>query len=160
MAPLASQYGSGRPFAWLLLLIGAKHLRSIQLPSEEDLHCEGGELNPHALRHWILSPARLPVPPPSLIYIYCVCTTELIVSTLVSELQFTLSEKRLAPARFQQAVVCEAGYMRTSVPPPSLSCQHNAFMIPHSIALFNIALRHFSSWLTVAGFTFFSRILL
>ena len=56
----------------------------------------------------LLSPARLPVPPPSLIYIYCVCTTELIVSTLVSELQLTLSEKRLAPARFQQAVVCEA----------------------------------------------------
>ena|SRR3990172_2379532 len=27
--------------------------------------CEGGESNPYAERHWILSPARLPVPPPS-----------------------------------------------------------------------------------------------
>ena len=25
--------------------------------------CERRELNPHALRHWILSPARLPIPP-------------------------------------------------------------------------------------------------
>src|SRR5262245_47605009 len=25
--------------------------------------CERGELNPHGLPHWILSPARLPVPP-------------------------------------------------------------------------------------------------
>src|SRR6476619_847453 len=25
--------------------------------------CERGESNPYALRHWILSPARLPVPP-------------------------------------------------------------------------------------------------
>jgi hypothetical protein len=24
------------------------------------LRCERGDLNPHALRHWILSPARLP----------------------------------------------------------------------------------------------------
>jgi hypothetical protein len=36
-------------------------------PLQRKLLCEGGELNPHALRHWILSPARLPVPPPSLI---------------------------------------------------------------------------------------------
>src|SRR5690606_1568195 len=28
--------------------------------------CERRESNPHALRHWILSPARLPVPPLSL----------------------------------------------------------------------------------------------
>src|SRR6185312_6736177 len=27
--------------------------------------CEGGDSNPHGLLHWILSPARLPVPPPS-----------------------------------------------------------------------------------------------
>ena len=25
--------------------------------------CERGELNPHPLRDWILSPARLPIPP-------------------------------------------------------------------------------------------------
>jgi hypothetical protein len=25
--------------------------------------CESRELNPDALRHWILSPARLPIPP-------------------------------------------------------------------------------------------------
>src|SRR3989304_7985074 len=25
--------------------------------------CERGELNPHGVPHWILSPARLPVPP-------------------------------------------------------------------------------------------------
>ena len=25
--------------------------------------CERGELNPHGVTHWILSPARLPVPP-------------------------------------------------------------------------------------------------
>ena len=29
------------------------------------LQCEGGELNPHAVRHKILNLARLPVPPPS-----------------------------------------------------------------------------------------------
>jgi hypothetical protein len=26
--------------------------------------CRGQDLNLHALRHWILSPARLPIPPP------------------------------------------------------------------------------------------------
>ena len=30
-----------------------------------NLQCEGGELNPHAVRHKILNLARLPVPPPS-----------------------------------------------------------------------------------------------
>src|SRR6185312_4620962 len=29
------------------------------------VRCEGGDSNPHGLLHWILSPARLPVPPPS-----------------------------------------------------------------------------------------------
>ena len=28
--------------------------------------CEGGDLNPYGKSHWILSPARLPAPPPSL----------------------------------------------------------------------------------------------
>src|SRR3972149_6769568 len=29
------------------------------------LWCERGDLNPHPIWDWILSPARLPVPPPS-----------------------------------------------------------------------------------------------
>ena len=36
-------------------------------PSEEGLKYLGRESNPHVRRHWILNPARLPIPPPRLL---------------------------------------------------------------------------------------------
>ena len=42
-------------------VIGSRRSRAIPLARQE--WCERGELNPHPLRDWILSPARLPVPP-------------------------------------------------------------------------------------------------
>ena len=46
-----------------------KSCSQVFLLFKEILKCERGELNPYGIAHWILSPARLPVPPLSHAYL-------------------------------------------------------------------------------------------
>ncbi|GEM_PF-6514033 len=67
----------GRALPW-------KSFLDIQISQKsKHFHCRRGDSNPYAFRHWLLRPARLPIPP--LLLVFCRCNTSTITREVSGE---------------------------------------------------------------------------
>ena len=68
MAKGPNGVGGKKPRAGTAYIISTRRMPDKLRPAgdgDKSAKCESGDLNPDPFRDWILSPARLPIPPPS-----------------------------------------------------------------------------------------------
>ena len=97
--PMRRRLGSFFLFGEVGDLVFSFHVVTLQSTGVTESTCERGDSNPHGLLHWILSPARLPIPPLPLL-------PKLAKSPLRPRLDLPTRVKKPAGGRRGQLTVC------------------------------------------------------